>query len=94
MQENLFLLPTLGGYEKRQVSCNAAGEDTLEACMERLQGVDAMPDGPHVDQGVISVDLKEVSTEDLVLELKRRNEDFKFILPSMNIDDVVQRYRL
>jgi hypothetical protein len=35
-------------------------------------------------------DLGEVATEDLVLELKRRNEDLKFILPCLDVDDIVQ----
>jgi hypothetical protein len=34
--------------------------------------------------------LKEFSTEDLVLELKRRSEDFEFILPLMDIDTIMR----
>jgi hypothetical protein len=67
------------GVNKSKFTCNATGEDTLEACMERLQS-DAV-NMLKADLGVISVGLKKVSTQDLVLELKRRNQEFEFILP-------------
>lgn len=78
------------GVNKGKFTCNATDEDTLEACMKRLQSVGAVNtlEGPAFNVGI--KDLKEFSTEDLVLEFKRRNEDFEFILPLMNIDDVVR----
>jgi hypothetical protein len=73
---------------KGKFTCNATGEDTLEACMERLQS--DVVNTLEADQGVISVGLKKVSTQDLVLELKRHNQEFEFILPLLNIDAIVQ----
>lgn len=86
------------GVNKGKFTCNATDEDTLEACMERLPSVNVVNilDKSPSKEPVINVDeltvrvLKEVSTEDLVSELKRRTEDFKFILPLMNIDTIVQ----
>jgi hypothetical protein len=78
------------GVNKGKFTCNATDEDTLEACTKRLQSVEAVD---TLEEPVLNVDvkgLKEFSTEDLVSELKRRNEDFEFILPLMNIDTVVQ----
>jgi hypothetical protein len=78
------------GVNKGKFTCNATDEDTLEADTKRLHSVEAVN---TLEEPVLNVDvkgLKEFSTEDLVLELKRRNEDFEFILPLMNIDTVVQ----
>jgi len=79
------------GVKKGKFTCNATDEDTLEACMERLQGVTGGPVVNVDELNELNVEvLKEVSTENLVSELMRRNEGFEFILPSMNIDTIVQ----
>jgi Holliday junction resolvase len=75
------------GVKKGKITCNATEEDTLEACMARCAGVGAVEE---IEEVVAVKDLGEVATEDLVLELKRRNEDLKFILPSLDVDDIVQ----
>ena len=55
--------------------------------MARCAGVGAVEE---IEEVVAVKDLGEVATEDLVLELKRRNEDLKFILPSLHFDDIMQ----
>jgi hypothetical protein len=61
------------GVKKGKFTCNAIGEDTLEACTGRLQSVGALAD-PVLDVAQGVKDLKDFSAEDLLQALKDKQE--------------------
>lgn len=87
--------------KRGNVTCNATDENTLEECMERCRNAHVVTVldkawSPTKQQQVIDVEslqtkvLRETDTAELVAELKKRCDDFKYILPLMDIETVVQ----
>jgi hypothetical protein len=77
---------TKGGVRKH--ICKAEGEDTLEAAELRLQGTVATE---PMDE--LTVDLSTTESRDLVFELLKREEDFKWILPKCDDGMIVTEAR-
>ena len=77
---------TKGGVRKH--ICKAEGEDTLEAAELRLQGTVATE---PMDE--LTVDLSTTESRDLVFELLKREEDFKWILPKCDDGLIVTEAR-
>jgi hypothetical protein len=69
----------------RRNECKTKEGHILEECIARV--------GNNDDDGLepAKQDLSHVDTVDLVLELTKRNQDFKYILPKMD-DDVIVDY--